>query len=334
MKAQQKLHLESDILILSSGSVWTSRETNETLVNLIKQLKEQEIPLNFSINYGTFFVIGGPNGIWSTRQIAGFEKCEKMTNVFTWKGSKEKRNDLEWFVSINYFNSQGNAYSMLPEEPYYEIVWKNHKITQITGGTNDEGFHGCLLDNGQVWVLDNTYYGTLRDEEKFPIANDIGWTHLTFFDDKKVKCVLAMNSIIYVLCENPEQKLYYYSGTHFAERDKREGYPLVPAEDLYFNSKKIFKMVSLPEIVLCWCEEGLYSWLVSNGSSPLEPALSNPVCTHAKKCFPFRFFSSKTILDIAVKKNFYVLCDAEFMHFLLLLLMILMMLIELNDISK
>ena len=68
-----------------------------------------------------------------------------------------------------------------------------------------------MLDNGQVWALDNPDFKTFSYGEREFTQNDSGWIHIDFYDDKKVKSILAMESAIYVLCESPEQKLFYHS---------------------------------------------------------------------------------------------------------------------------
>ena len=59
-----------------------------------------------------------------------------------------------------------------------------------------------------------SYYG-----ESELSQNDSGWIHLDFYDDKKVKSILAMESAIYVLCESPEQKLFYHSDRPQIQRE-------------------------------------------------------------------------------------------------------------------
>ena len=153
--------------------------------------------------------------------------------------------------------------------------------------------------------------------------NDSGWTHLGFYDDKKVKSILAMESAVYVLCESPEQKLFYHSdmpqsrnkGSDEEEEEEEEDDentpedPSFPIEDKSISSKTIIKMVCISEIIFCWCEEGLYGWVVNNGATPFPETEEHPVCKYPKQFYPFKFFENKTILDIGASLQFYVLCD-------------------------
>ena len=68
-------------------------------------------------------------------------------------------------------------------------------------------------------------------------------------------------------------------------------------------------MVCISEIIFCWCEEGLYAWVIYNGGSPLPFAGDHPVCEYPHQFYPFKFFENKNILDIGASWHFYVLCD-------------------------
>ena len=232
--------------------------------------------------------------------------------MYVWKGVKDFIDyEFQWF-SINspyqrYFNAKGNVYTQIDEEPFYELVWENCQILQLNGGRENACFNVCLLDNGQVWAIDNDDYDIL---DEIP-ANEHNWKLLSFFNDKKVKQVLAMDQICYVLCECPEQKLFYYSVSHTHEgyESEESADDLTPIEDITFKSKTIFKMVKLEEIVLCWCKEGIYAWVIYNGATPYESTLSHPVYKFPKVFFPLKYFEDKNILDIAAGENFYILCD-------------------------
>ena len=85
--------------------------------------------------------------------------------------------------------------------------------------------------------------------------------------------------------------------------------PYDPIEDELMSSKTIIKMVCISEIIFCWCEEGLYAWVIYNGGSPLPFAGDHPVCEYPHQFYPFKFFENKNILDIGASWHFYVLCD-------------------------
>ena len=166
---------------------------------------------------------------------------------------------------MKHFNAKGNVYSRINKEPFYELVWENRQIIQMNGGmANDSNFSGCLLDNGQVWALDNSEFEIFSYGESEFTQNDSGWIHLDFYDDKKVKSILAMESAIYVLCESPEQKLYYHCNgpqiqTEYDEDEEEINNspplepedPLHPVEDKSMSSKTIIKMVCISEIIFC-----------------------------------------------------------------------------------
>ena len=213
-----------------------------------------------------------------------------------------------------YFNAKGNVYSKALNDTFYKLVWENRQIVQLNGGREEETFSGCLLDNGQVWVKDSPSM-TLFKEDEFKTRNDGGWIHLSFYDDKNVKFILAMEVAIYVLCESPEQKLYYHSDLPQNLREDEENEDEInntdqPIEDKSISSKKIIKMVCLSEIIFCWCEEGIYAWVVDNGASPFSDTEDHPVCRFSEQFYPFKFFENKNILDIGASSiHFYVLCD-------------------------
>ena len=146
-----------------------------------------------------------------------------------------------------------------------------------------------------------------------------------------------MEVAIYVLCESPEQKLFYHSNSmseidretevgedededeheHEDEDEINNSPPSEPSEDPYdpiedksMSSRTIIKMVCISEIIFCWCEEGLYAWLIYNGGSPFPFAGDHPVCKYSRQFYPFKFFENKNILDIGASSwHFYVLCD-------------------------
>ena len=320
-----------DLVVCDNGSVWSTINIKEPK-NLSKAFQEKKISINFvqgsaySYNQdGESYILGGPTGLWSNSEGSEFEECKEIPGFYSWMGVKDFKNcEFEWFFhnfDTYYFNAKGNVYSKTPDEPYYELVWENRQIIQLNGGQEDETFRGCLLDNGEVWVQNNPNMDCFPEDE-FP-PNDAGWSHLPVYDDKKVKSVLAMEAAIYVLCESPEQKLFYHSDMPQSRNregdDEEEGEdentvlqpsdPSVPTEDKSISSKKVLKMVCLSEIILCLCEEGLYAWVVDNGATPFPDTEEHPVCKYSKQFYPVRFFENKKILDIGASEHLYVLCD-------------------------
>ena len=79
-----------------------------------------------------------------------------------------------------------------------------------------------MFDNGQVWVKDN-YNIDLFGESELS-QNDSGFILIFMMKRKKVKSVLVMEAIpaIYVLCESPEQKLFYHSEMPQRETEEKE----------------------------------------------------------------------------------------------------------------
>ena len=312
--------VNADLLVCENGSVWDTSNIKEPK-NLSKPFQEKNIPINFvdSFYYSQTecHVFGGPTGLWATINAPRFEECKEIPGFYTWIGAKEFKNcEFEWFGTYEtfYFNAKGNVYSKTTKEPFYAIVWENRQIIQLNGSAN-ESFSGCLLDNGQVWVLDH-HDMDLFSADEFT-RNDSGWIHLDFYDDNKVKSILAMEAI-YVLCESPEQKLFYHSDIPQSrnkgsdEEDDTffglEG-SSYPIEDKSMSSKTIIKMVCISEIIFCWCEEGLYGWVVDNGGTSFLETEEHPVYKYPKQFYPFKFFENKTILDIGAALHFYVLCD-------------------------
>ena len=119
-----------------------------------------------------------------------------------------------------------------------------------------------------------------------------------------------MSEIFYVLCEHPEQKLYFHSYRYFHTGWATKVETTDAQEDMTLASKTILKMVNLREIALCWCTDGIYAWSVTNGNgSPLTESVIHPVFKYPKSFFPLAFFDDKTVLDIAVSTNFYILCE-------------------------
>ena len=173
-----------------------------------------------------------------------------------------------------------------------------------------------MLDNGQVWIQHDSVSGEIIfTEEEYP-PNDDGWIHLPVYDDKKVKSILAMEYAFYVLCESPEQKLFYHSGipqTRYYEDGNTTLEPIYPGahptEDKSISSKTVLQMVCLSEIMFCLCEEGLYAWVVDNGSSPFPNTEDHTVYKYPKQFYPVKFFENKKILDIGASEHLYVLCD-------------------------
>lgn len=292
--------------------------------------------------------LGVPTGLWSSREKEGFEKSKESSELYSWRGVKDFKNcDLHWFFRYPgnyYFNAKGNVYSISSIEPFYELVWENCQILQLTSGLNDDCFACCLLDNGKIWVTDDPNYDFFADEEEIITIEEIEWIHLPEYDDKNVKCAIAMDSIIYLLCENPKQTLFYHSPTHFPnentsseengeneeneendeneenkgdsedeevedEENEDEEVDHTSGEDNTMDSKTIIKMVALPEIVLCWCVEGLYAWIVNNGGSPFPDTEMHPIYKKPSQFYPYKFFDDKNILDIGVSVHLYVLCD-------------------------
>ena len=323
--------VNADILVCENASVWDTSNIKEPK-NLSKPFQEKKITINFALpgfhskyHADTSDILGGPTGLWATENFNEFEKCE-ISGFYSWIVTKEFKNcEFEWFHNNEtfYFNAKGNVYSRINKEPFYEMVWENRQIIQMNGGmANDSNFSGCLLDNGQVWALDNSEFEIFSYGESEFTQNNSGWIHLDFYDDKKVKSILAMESAIYVLCESPEQKLYYHCNgpqiqTEYDEDEEEINNspplepedPLHPVEDKSMSSKTIIKMVCISEIIFCWCEEGLYAWVVDNGATPFPFAEDHPVCKYSRQFYPFKFFENKNILDIGASLHFYVLCD-------------------------
>lgn len=291
-----------DILACTNGTVWLTDNKNEHK-DLAKEFGE-----HVTINYAEFsrledkLTLGGPTGVWC---VSEFDR-EKQ-RLKSWRGAKYFTNcELQWFFEGNYFNAKGNVYSNSAIEPFFNLRWENCQILQFTAGVADGHYLGILLDNGQVWVANNYNH---FNETDFPKNN--GWVHLPFYDDKNVKSILAMNSIVYILCENPKQTLFYHSYYFpyrylYGDNETNTLNPNIPTEDNTMNSKTIIKMVSLPYIVLCWCEEGLYAWFVSGEVETID----HPIYQKHSQFYPYNYFKNKQILDIGASLHFfYILCD-------------------------
>ena len=296
--------VNSDLLVCYNGSVWSTFNIKEPK-NLAKAFQEKNIAINFVQGYYLhdrgWYSLGGPTGLWSNSKDSGFEECKEFPGLYSWSPVKKFKNcEFEWFHSFDayYFNAKGNVYSGTPDAPYFKLVWENRQIIQLNGGQEDDPFNGCLLDNGEVWVQRNPDMEVFTEDEFSP--NDAGWIHLPVYDDKKVKSILAMESAVYVLCESPEQKLFYHSEIpQIPYKEDEDTYPgSQPTEDKSISSKTILKMVCLSEIMLCWCEEGLYAWVVDNGASPFPDTAEHPIYKYFYEFYPVRFFENKKILDI------------------------------------
>ena len=287
------MSLSSDVFVHDNVTAWFNFNSPTLELEIAALLHKHHIPFN---NYfGTF--MGGPTGLWSSRPSTSFEKHAVIPNLYVWVGVKDFIDcEFQWFSNSayqHYFNAKGNVYTLIDADPCYELVWENCKILQLNGERENARFNACLLDNGQVWAIDN---------DKIP-ANEHNWKLLSFFNDKNVKQVLPMDEICYILCECPEQKLFYYSFQSESADD------LPPIEDITFKSKTIVKMVKLEEIVLFWCKEGIYAWVIYSGATPHELTLLHPVYKFPEVFFPLKYFEDKKILDIASGENFYILCD-------------------------
>ena len=229
---------------------------------------------------------GGPTGLWSTySEGEPFSEWSISTKYFIWQALKDFKDDnLQWFLMDQgyYFNAKNNVYQLTGKEPFYELIWENRQIVQISG-QESLYIHGCLLNNGEFWVKDNYVRGFFRNIKK----NSLNWFHLPFFDDKNVKNIgVTTDEIIFVLCEYPDaQKLFYYKDLKDSET--------IPRENVLMNEKTILKILNLHQYILCWCIEGLY------------------VCTQlsSDSFHLVTWFEDKNILDIGVSGNFYVLCD-------------------------
>ena len=323
--------VNSDLLVCDNGSVWGTFDIKEPK-NVSKPFQEKNISINFvSGSYSPYhpsYRLGGPTGLWSNKKDEGFEECKEIPGFYSWRGVKDFKNcEFEWFCNFEYFNAKGNVYLQTSDDPYYKLVWKNRQIIQLNAGKDEEIFKGCLLDNGEVWIQHNSLSGEIIfTEEEYP-PNDAGWIHLPVYDDKKVKSILAMEYAVYILCESPEQKLFYHSETQQTHPDEEEDdentpfeeedpiYPGAhPTEDKSISSKTVLKMVCLTEIMFCLCEEGLYAWVVDNGSSPQPDTEYHPVYKYSEQFYPVRFFENKKILDIGASEHLYVLFGRWCLH--------------------
>ena len=326
-----------DLLACENGTVWYTCESAPEPTNIAKEFQARNIPINFAAKAWawneTIFFLGGPTGLFSNFNSKLTAEKSDVPDYFCWEGAKDFRDcDLRWFnPEVNgfepprcfYFNAKGNVYRTTEQKPFYQLVWKNCSILQLNAGPQKNGYLGCYLSNGEVWVKENPDNCRLR----ILPTNIDGWIHLSFFDDKNVKIVLAMHYVVYILCEYPEeQRLFCLSAggynIYFGYRKKNvlsnfkkkmvkeEGLENIPLEeDKTMSSRTILKLVGLSEIVLCWCKEGVYFWRVDNGSSPLEETECHPVCRNSHYFYPFKFFDDKNIIDVAAEKHFYVLCD-------------------------
>ena len=275
--------VEPDLIVCENSAVFEFSSVNITPEdNFTTLFQEHGISINCAVKFfmrrkylscahATYF-LGGPTGFWSSFCIdESFSKWTVSPDYFIWKGAKDFKDDnLQWFLNIGfYFNAKNNVYEVTNKEPFYEIVWENLQIVQMSG---NDWYHGCLLNNGEFWV-----------------KNDLEWIHVPFYDNKNVKNIADMNEITFILCEYPEQKLY----SHQNFEDFSE------STNVSIDSKKILKIVNLCDFALCWCVEGFYAWK----TLPSEEEVS--VC----QFYPLQIFEDKKVLDIGVSKNFYVLCD-------------------------
>ena len=313
--SQPFFNINSDLVVCENGTVWGTSYINEP-TNFAKPFQDKRITINFVhilpdsiMEWCTF---GGPTGLWSNLQLHGFEECE-IPRFYSWIGKKDFKNcELEWFGidnhRANYFNAKGNVYALTKVEPFYELVWENRQLIQLTGGIEDNTYCGCLLDNGEVWVQDSPTI----ELELFDWESTVGdWIHLYFYDDKKVKNILATDSIIYVLCESPEQKLIFHSRLKVPKRKESDEEESDEEDDIYFVEDKsinltILKVVCVSEIILCWCKEGLYAWVIDKYCPDTK---RHPVFKYPEQFYPYKFFENKKILDIGTSLHFYILCD-------------------------
>ena len=301
----------TDVYLGEDGTIWSGLAEEPCETSTL--MKSQNIHINFLSEINGSLTLGGVDGLWSQfgERLISFEQETKIPGFYSWKGAKDfKDYNLQWFsvtfCTNFYFNAKGNAYRITNKEPFYELVWENSQILQFNAGPPDvDHFQACLLDNGQVWVIDNSKYYIFS---KLP-TNNAGWTHLSFYDDKNVK-YLAMSETIFILCENPKSKLYYHSPHQRDERDDDENYDKsLPIEHTLMSSKTIIKLVN-PKIsgaVIVWCEEGIYTWYIDEGLFPQDRYLIHGRVYNYAPCLDF--FQDKKILDVGALLYFYILCD-------------------------
>ena len=84
------VYQNSDVLACGNGTVWSIGNLNEPK-NLAKVLQEQNVPINFAEGFnlcfgGNGYTLGGPTGLWSSREKEGFEKSKESSELYSWRG--------------------------------------------------------------------------------------------------------------------------------------------------------------------------------------------------------------------------------------------------------
>merc|ERR1712137_102666 len=241
-------------------------------------------------------------------------QVEGCSLLLEWKYSKDFTSFRSWHGSsgllfftteagvhqLNFFSLRGKEF-----QPH-ELIFPGRSIMRIHGRSVDPLRLLCLLDDGSLWLLDEEgEYGVIGQWPKG--LKGFQFAELSFFRGKHVEHICCGSSYFYVLASGT---LYGFGDRaelcdekpddddNSDESNLPEGtITSKPSIDTFFKDKSIIKLVGGIEIVMVWCQEGLFLVHMDNGATPYAGAL---ITNNPDGFLPFKFFQDKEIEDIAI----------------------------------
>jgi hypothetical protein len=310
----------------TDGSIWSLEELDETLNVVYYQVEEgskdsdicrRNVSEIFSqagiqVTFAGSDFVAGPSGLWSFHLAPGFRQSSFHPKVYEWEGNQSAGPFTRWFYTSNilYFETPNGVFKLNTRNPakngLFKEIWKDRSIFFIHGHLHPYAAI-AILDNDQVWA---------KDSGNGPFGDCFDWKHLSFFDTLQPIMAAVGHSYAYVLCADGLYS-YQFDGQGFklsSEEEEEEDDqpelvdPFAASKDKTFKDKLVRKIVGGEEIVLCWCEDGIYFFHCDNGATPYTGKL---IHYRPRLYFPMHFFDNKKVLDVAMvsEAHAYVLCE-------------------------
>jgi len=306
-------------LLCSDGCLWSEGFGDESLeqigegenewerwYNLTPIFDKQNITIINCVNESFF----GTNGFWRQQdpnQTKGWKQASFHDQLIEWEFNDKYAPYSAWYLAggLVFFENQDGVYeipiSHRGDAPDAKLRFKGRSIVKIHGKGVDPARLLCLLDDGHLWIRDDEPdCGPLEDG--LPSA----WCDWKFFQDKHVEQICCGHSYYYVVANGVvyckgDLPFEAYGQDYWEQLRNLDPAPeeclIEPIADPFFNEKHLIKMEGGEEVVMAWCEEGLFLFHKSNGATPITGNIINQV---PDKFLPVKFFQEKTILDISV----------------------------------